>query len=253
MKPSDSSIIQEDFRRKSDTYYERNYLANKNLNRQFRQDLVRSIIRDLNISGKDFLDAGAGPGVLGEIVKENRGNYFASDISFHNIASSRKRLGNLPGVVADTCALPFLAGSFDFVFSIGSIEYIHDFPRALRELCRVSKPNGVIVFTIVSNHSPANWLNDRIFYPFKKKKMQRKGEPIYKRYFSSLSQITAILAKDNFEVIKHHYITPGILDNQLKKINFLNKLERKLIKKFNFLARTNKEIVIVARLQSTGN
>ncbi|MBL0340341.1 MAG: class I SAM-dependent methyltransferase [Bacteroidetes bacterium] len=247
MKPSNSSEIQEDYRRKSETYYERNYLSNKNLNRQFRQELIRSIIQDLNVAGKDFLDAGSGPGVLGEIVNENKGNYFASDISYHNIASSRKRLGELPGVVADTCALPFVSDSFDFVFSIGSIEYIHNFPLALHELCRVAKPNGVIVFTIVSNHSPANWINDRVLYPFKKKKMQKKGEPIYKRYFSSLSQINTILEKDNFKVVKHQYITPGIFDNQLKKINFLNKFERQLIKKFTILAKTNKEIVIVAK------
>lgn len=249
MEPNNSREIQEDYRRKSETYYQRNYLANTNLNRQFRQEVIRSIIKELQVENKDFLDAGAGPGVLGEIVNENKGNYYASDISFHNIESSQKRLGVLKGVVADTCALPFASGSFDFVFSIGSVEYIPDYPSALHELCRVAKPNGYIVFTIVSTHSPANWINDRFLYPFKKRKMQKKGEPIYKRYFSSLAQTQTLLSKDNFKITRHLFITPGILDNQLKKIGLLNKLERKLINRFPLLARTNKEIVIIAQKQ----
>lgn len=242
-----ASQIKEDFKRKSESYFELNYRANKNLNRQFRQELVRNILRDLNIEGKEVLDAGAGPGVLGEIIRENRAHYFASDISIHNIESALKRLGEFPAVVADTRSLPFATHSFDIVCSIGSIEYISDQRTALREICRVTKPGGYIVFSIASNRSPANWINDRFLYPLKSGKKKMKGQPLYRRHFNSLSRVQKWLAADHFRIIQSEYITPGILDNQLKKISVLSDLEKKLIRKFHFLNKANKEIVIVAK------
>lgn len=239
--------IKEDFKRKSDSYYEMNYLANKNLNRQFRQELIRSMLSNLPLQDKEVLDAGSGPGVLGEVVQSFRAKYFASDISFHNIAAARKRIGAIPGVVADSCALPFADNSFDVVVSIGSVEYIPDADRAIREMCRVLKKEGTFIFTIASNQSPANFINDRLLYPFKQRKMQQRGKPLYKRYFTSLSKMKTLLKECGLEVQEVHYITPGILDNQLKKISILNKLERKLLKHFKLLSKMNKEIVIQCR------
>ena len=247
VKEKTTSQIKEDFKRKSESYFELNYRANKNINRQYRQELVRNILRDLHIEGLDVLDAGSGPGVLGEIVKECKAVYFASDISIHNIEAAQKRLGDFPAVVADTRSLPFAAHSFDVVCSIGSIEYINDQRGALKEICRVTKADGVIIFTIASNRSPANWINDRFFYPFKSGKKKIKGQPLYRRYFNSLSRVQKWLAAERFSIERFEYITPGILDNQLKKISVLRNLERRLLRRFQILNKSNKEIVIVAK------
>ncbi|HEX4498471.1 MAG TPA: class I SAM-dependent methyltransferase [Thermoanaerobaculia bacterium] len=43
---------------------------------------------------------------------------------------------------ADIRELPFPAGSFDAVYTMGTIEHIDEYPESLREICRVLRPGG---------------------------------------------------------------------------------------------------------------
>ena len=46
---------------------------------------------------------------------------------------------------ADACALPFSDGAFDSAFCIAVLQHIGDVPKAVRELARVTRPEGRIV------------------------------------------------------------------------------------------------------------
>lgn len=70
-----------------------------------------------------------------------------SDLSF----SALRMLRQLPGkghyVVADGMNLPFKAGSFSHVISSEVLEHLEEDKKALREIARVTKPEGVLIVT----------------------------------------------------------------------------------------------------------
>jgi len=59
-----------------------------------------------------------------------------------NLVSEKDRVSISRG---DADNLPFTDGSFDVVISVGAIEYFPDPESALKELARVTKPDGTVV------------------------------------------------------------------------------------------------------------
>jgi len=115
----------------------------------------------------ELLQANAGPRVLevgvgtGEpfaaALAAGTGGVVGIDISralagmaHRNVEARELRM---EAVAADAEALPFASARFDLVFSISSTWYFPDFPLALREMARVAKPGGVVVFDVI------NWLH----------------------------------------------------------------------------------------------
>lgn len=243
---SQNQKIKEDFFNKRDSYYETNYVGNKNADRAARQKFIANVLKKLNIADKTFLDAGAGPAVLGELVKEYNGIYFASDLSIHNLESGKKRIGEFYGCVADNCALPFADETFDCVACIGSIEYIPQFNTAISELCRLTKKGGCLIVTLANKNSPANWINDRIFFPQKKIFSLFAKKPIYKRYFTTQKQFEEIASKYNFEIKEVVFNRSILLGNNLNKLPFLKKIESYFFRKIKKLEKAKMEILIVA-------
>ncbi len=48
----------------------------------------------------------------------------------------------------DIRSLPFAAGSFDFVYTMGTIEHVREYELAIREVSRVLKPGGIAVIGV---------------------------------------------------------------------------------------------------------
>jgi len=101
--------------------------------------------------GLSVLDCGCGPGSItmgiaasiapGDVV----GIDFAqSQIERARVAAARGRRRNVRFETGDAYSLPFESGGFDPVFSHALMEHLADPVAALRELCRVLKPGGVI-------------------------------------------------------------------------------------------------------------
>ncbi len=62
---------------------------------------------------------------------------------------SSRRHGSAAGVLrADIRDLPFHDGSFDVVYTMGTIEHIAEYRRAVREVCRVLRPGGRAVIGV---------------------------------------------------------------------------------------------------------
>ena len=97
-----------------------------------------------------ILDAGAGTGLVGEILASmGYQRMVAMDLSQGMLEEARKK-----GVYEDFHqmvmgeTLDFETGSFDAVITVGVLTVGHAPASSLDELVRVTRPNGVIVFSL---------------------------------------------------------------------------------------------------------
>jgi len=119
---------------------------------RFSEERFRAITgwerRDLE--GKRVLDAGCGAGRFAEVATRAFGaRVTALDLS-ESVEACRENLMPDPPAVcqASIYDLPFREASFDFVYSIGVIQHTPDPARAVRSLCRMVKPGGMIALWI---------------------------------------------------------------------------------------------------------
>lgn len=98
------------------------------------------------LAGKLALDAGCGAGRYVDVVSRAGADVVGVDFSF-SVDSARQNLRGLPNchlVQADLLRLPFRAGTFDFIYSIGVLEHTPDTRRAFLSLAQALKPTGEI-------------------------------------------------------------------------------------------------------------
>ncbi|MEE2775091.1 MAG: methyltransferase domain-containing protein [Pseudomonadota bacterium] len=106
------------------------------------------------------LDIGAGTGLVGECLKESfRGTIDGIDISPEMLEFARKKKCYSKLIQCDlTKNLPLDESSYGAVVSAGTFTHGHVGPDALDELLRVTKQNGLFVFTVHSEvFSQANF------------------------------------------------------------------------------------------------
>lgn len=107
--------------------------------------------------GKKVLEVGCGTGIFTEKLAATNAKIFAIDISPDIIskAENKMKLANVVFKIADLENLPFENGSFDCVVGISILHHV-DIKKALKEIKRVLKRPGVIVF------SEPNMLNPQV-------------------------------------------------------------------------------------------
>jgi len=78
------------------------------------------------------------------------------DISNAVVMDARSALkAHNPGfAVADVRFLPFASNSFDFIYSMGTIEHFEDSGTAVREMFRVLKPSGIAIIGVPNKLDP---------------------------------------------------------------------------------------------------
>jgi ubiquinone/menaquinone biosynthesis C-methylase UbiE len=75
-----------------------------------------------------------------------------SDLSASALDMLKKMHGKGQYVVADAMNLPFEADSFSHVISSEVLEHLEDDRKSLKEIARVTKPNGVLIVTFPHRH-----------------------------------------------------------------------------------------------------
>lgn len=75
-----------------------------------------------------------------------------SDLSASALSMLKKNHGKGQYVVADAMNLPFGADSFSHVISSEVLEHLEDDRKSLREIARVTKPDGVLIVTFPHRH-----------------------------------------------------------------------------------------------------
>jgi ubiquinone/menaquinone biosynthesis C-methylase UbiE len=105
------------------------------------------------------LDVGCGPAVLADALLERANGFWGIDLSEQMIAHGRARMAAHPLGhrcrldVADAEAMSFGDGFFDAVVSLGMLEYLLGYERALAEIFRVLRRGGVAVLAVPNRAS----------------------------------------------------------------------------------------------------
>jgi len=107
-------------------------------------------------SDEVVLDAACGPGTLAGIMARRSARAFALDISprMLELARGSDRQGQIPLTMGDIEALPYADGTFDLVTCTYAFANFRQPAKVLRELARVTRPEGRIA--IIDVVAPAN-------------------------------------------------------------------------------------------------
>ena len=111
--------------------------------------------------GMQILDVAAGPGSSSEPLHKAGATVFATDFSEGMLAVGRKSRPYLNFSKADALNLPFEANRFDVVTISYGLRNTSDYPKALAEAFRVTKPGGRMV---VVEFSHPTWRPFRTLY-----------------------------------------------------------------------------------------
>ena len=113
-----------------------------------RLQIVSTLIQRFSTSRGPLriADVGCGMGAsLDQLAK--LGTVIGADFSPTALAFARSRTRE-PLVAAALPSLPFADGFFDVVCALNVIEHIEDDYAAVRELCRICRPGGLLVLTV---------------------------------------------------------------------------------------------------------
>lgn len=102
------------------------------------------------------LEVGCGAGRHAENTSRVAKEHFAVDLS-RAVDSAFPRLRGTPNchvVQADAFNLPFLDGTFDYVYCLGVLQHMHDPPAGFQSLARYPKHGGVLLVNVYQAGRP---------------------------------------------------------------------------------------------------
>jgi ubiquinone/menaquinone biosynthesis C-methylase UbiE len=124
-------------------------IGTKPHNAYYERPATLSLLPD--VTGKQVLDAGCGPGVYSEWLVDQGAQVVAIDANPKMVRFAKKRLGDKAQVLLASLDEPlgFLAdASFEIIVSPLVMDYVKDWRSAFKEFFRVLKPAGILVFSI---------------------------------------------------------------------------------------------------------
>ena len=144
--------------------------------------------------GERVLDAGCGTGhLLEELNRKYKGWYgFGVDIS-PEVANLT--LPNCTFLVADICSLSLPNSYFDFVFALDTLEHIRELDRALKEIKRVLKKNGILIVS-----GPTETFLYRLGRFLCKGTFSQEKGPCAGRHYYNINQIIQKIKENDFKI-----------------------------------------------------
>jgi ubiquinone/menaquinone biosynthesis C-methylase UbiE len=165
-----------------------------------------------------LLDIGCGDGAFSRLLSKHVRLVLGVDIiSNPNWRKIRNR--NVQFLIADACNLPFINECFDKIFEKDMLHHIKNHQKALKEIARVTRREGVAIFIEANRYNPILYFHMTLM---------KHHEHFTKKYFETL--LLTAFRKCYFMSIESHvypiktkYILKliYILEDSLSKIPFL--------------------------------
>lgn len=170
--------------------------------------------------GKSFLEVGCGTGKF--ISQVDSKVKIGIDSSKEMLTICKQKYPETVFILASSNNLPFADSSFDSIVMLNVFQYLEQPEKTLRELYRIAKPGGKILFSVFTKHSIS--LNPFRF--FVRRKLFGENLPIVTFY--NLNEISKMLDGKNFNV-KGSGIRPPFESKLLFHLigNYLNNFENK--------------------------
>lgn len=144
---------------------------------QFFNERLRIVTEIIgNKSNRKVLDVGCGPGILLSRLAGSGLKLCGVDCSPEMIAEARKRTRgtDVKLMIGRAEALPFKDATFDVVLALGMLEYLPDVLKGLTEIARVTKPNAVIVLSMLNADSVYRSWERLVYSPSNDSWLQRR-------------------------------------------------------------------------------
>lgn len=111
-----------------------------------RLDIIYNKLLPKSLKEKTLLDAGCGTGLFSKEAVRRGAKVTSFDVGpkLLNEVAKKCKTKTVEGSVLD---MPFKDNCFDIVISTEVIEHVEDPKKAVEELCRVTKPGGILIIT----------------------------------------------------------------------------------------------------------
>lgn len=111
------------------------------------------IRRHLNLQNLTIADLGCGTGLTSELPLEKNNTVFGVDITRQLLKTAKKRHlhRQFVAIEGDITNLPFKDNSFDGVVCLDTLEHISSSEKAISEISRICKQDGIFLFDITSS------------------------------------------------------------------------------------------------------
>ena len=138
---------------------------------RFFADRIALTLRILNENPSGaLLDVGCGPGILLRALLSERPHAYQVSVVDRSSAMveaclegvGRDRINQ--AAVGRAESLPFADGEFDVVLALGVIEYTAA-DAALAEIARVTRPDGLVLVSMLNPSSPYRFVEFNVFWP----------------------------------------------------------------------------------------
>lgn len=126
-----------------------------------KKTLMETLCHFVELDGNSLgLEIGCGSGFQSALLSDRAKKIIATDMPSLNLQThslgidianqllAKLHIGNVKVVSCSGERLPFPDNTFDFVFSMAVLEHIDDKALALREMFRVLKPDGKVIFCV---------------------------------------------------------------------------------------------------------
>jgi len=168
-----------------------------------RMYLALSWLDDLNLQkNAKILDIGCGAGVMVREIANRGYEVFGMDYSYDMIKKAKGVCGvnaelNIKFLQGDIESLPFKDSVFDMVSCLGVITYLKSEEKALREMSRIIRPDGILILSILNKVPLAKCLDISVL-------VKRRLEMALRRKITS--QKSRDRNKENYSTLRSYFI-----------------------------------------------
>ena len=138
--------VKETYNKISNIYHQRRLEKKQSYNEFLEMPATLSLLK--KIKNKRVLDLGCGTGIYANILKSYGANVYGIDTSLGMITIAKSYAPGIDFRVGSVYKMPYKSNYFDVIVSAFVFQHFENIDKALKEIRRVLKTNGIYVFSL---------------------------------------------------------------------------------------------------------